>query len=154
MGKLICKSENGVEISFDINEKITVIGGYSASGKTYIINALKNAKKNSYNLYSNIDVSRYIIIDDELNISNVNNIKNDSIVFVDRYDSFSNESKQAIWDKMKKTSAIWVVMSRNPDFPNGLSCSIKSFKELTHSYGGKYIKFSLVDDKRLNNEIF
>ena len=46
MGKIICKSENGIDIEFNINERITVIEGPAASGKTYVINAIKNFKKN------------------------------------------------------------------------------------------------------------
>lgn len=46
--------------------------------------------------------------------------------------------------KMTETKTIWIIMTRNPDFPSGISCSTKSFKELQYTKNNKHIQFRLI----------
>lgn len=147
MGEIICNSINGIDLNLKIDERITVIGGLSGSGKTYLINEIKNIIKNPNSHTINVDISRFTVIDDELNISNVIGINDNTIVFVDRYDSFAKTSRIKIWEKMQTTKAIWVIVTRNPDFPKGLCCSTKSFKELKYISDKKHIQLYFVDEQ-------
>ena len=131
MIELICNNAySNIKISLNIEERITVIGGNSGSGKTLMFNAIKDANVNSMMVECNVDSSRFIILSDEEDIGKLTEINDMSIVFVDRYDSFGNDIKSQIWKKMKITNAIWIIATRNPDFPKGLCCSNRSFTEL------------------------
>ena len=141
MGELIVKSTGGTNIKLELSDRLTFIGGESGSGKTYMIRTIKGVSRNSSSLKeSNIDVSRFVIIEDE-NSLQLKAIKDGSVVLIDRYDCFSQAAKKSIWNKMKKVKATWIVMTRSADFPAWSGFSLRSFKtlECKHKRNGRDI---------------
>lgn len=144
MSNLYIKSVANVVIDLAIKDRVTIIGGDSGTGRTYLTSIIKAAIKNrGFTLESNVDVARFVVIEDELNIENVNAIKEKSIVFIDRYDGYSEENKRRIWQKMKNVSAAWIIMSRYPDIPQyavngGARCEelkyVKNQSEITFCF--------------------
>ncbi|MBR1453195.1 MAG: hypothetical protein IJ593_00900 [Lachnospiraceae bacterium] len=125
------KERSGNEIDFDIKDRLTFIGGNSGTGKTFVIDIVKDMKLNGYEVGdSNVDPSRFVIIDSSLNIAVLKEVKDGSIVFIDNYDSFPEDSKKKVIKAMFKYAAIWIICTRYPKFPYGTCYSKDSYKEL------------------------
>lgn len=127
MGYIDCKTTIGDKIHLGINERVNFIGGESATGKTLLINSIKNIVKNPIVVSeSNVDISRFIVIDDELNLSVLNEVKDGSIVFIDRYDIYSENAIKKIEKKMQEVKAAWLIMSNYPRLSAGLGATFRS----------------------------
>lgn len=122
--------DNKVLMILEIDERITFIGGDSGTGKTFIIEALMDATKNPDIVKSEgLILDRIKVCASEDTTYSISNIKG-NIIFLDRYDNYSEETKKLIWKKMAKQDNTWVLMSRNPDIPKNYGFSEKSYKEL------------------------
>lgn len=138
------KSKMGIILKLLIQDRITFILGDSGVGKTFLIDVLKDAKKSPYSMKeTNLPLDKLVIIDDSLNISVLNDVKNGSVVFIDKYDSFRLEEKEAVLKKMANTDATWIIMTRNPIFPVSLGVSNTSYKELKTKVNGNDKIFEL-----------
>ena len=137
MSNLFYTSIDGIVIDLAIEDRVTLIGGDSATGKTFIINTFKNAIENKGVVKEcSVDISRFVIIDNTFSIENINLVREKSIVFIDKYDIFSKEQKKRIWDKMRNVSAAWIIMTRNADIPT---------RSIKGSYGRKELRINSVN---------
>ena len=134
MSKLIYISAiNNIKFDLDITARVTFITGDSGTGKTYLVSVIKKALLNKVaTKYCSINMNRFVIIEDDLTISNLVNLKDMSVVLVDRYDCFSIESKKKLWNKMKTANAAWIIMTRYLDFPQYAFKDMYSIEELEY----------------------
>lgn len=130
MSSIKMEISNKVSMQLEIDERITFIGGDSGTGKTFIIDALIDAIKNPDIVKSEgLILDRVKVCEDEDVVCSIPDIKG-NIIFLDRYDSYSEKTKELIWKKMAMKDNTWVLMSRNPDIPENYGFSKKSYKEL------------------------
>ena len=131
-------------MQLEIDERITFIGGDSGTGKTFIIDALIDAIKNPDIVKSEgLILDRVKVCEDEDVVCSIPDIKG-NIIFLDRYDSYSEKTKELIWKKMAMKDNTWVLMSRNPDIPENYGFSKKSYKELeTKEINGKTVIYTV-----------
>ena len=113
-------------IDIDIREKVTLIGGDSASGKTYFITRIKHyitetADRLVNGISCNVDADTLVIFEgsDLKQIQNYNN----KLIIIDRFDYLMSICKEQdyVKDLMDSDSNTYIVMSRN----------IKNFKHLS-----------------------
>lgn len=85
-GRLVANYRNIVSFNLDIRKPITQIYGDSATGKTLLVNFIKNEKRNSkFNAGGINDLSNIFVFDDIVTESNLSDIKN-SLIVIDRCD--------------------------------------------------------------------
>lgn len=85
-GRLVANYRNIVSFSLDIRKPITQIYGDSATGKTLLVNFIRNEKRNSkFNAGSINDLSNIFVFDDIVTESDLFDIKN-SLIVIDRCD--------------------------------------------------------------------
>lgn len=122
--------DNNILMALEIDERVTFIGGDSGTGKTFIIEALIDATKNPDLVRAKgLKLNRIKVCTNEDAIYGISNVKG-NIIFLDRYDNYSEKAKELIWRQMAKQDNTWVLMSRNPDIPQNYGFSRKSYKEL------------------------
>lgn len=85
----------GTELHIPIYDKITVITGDSATGKTKMmgfLKACKNARKNNTKIESSIDINDILLVSDEDMLKMIIE-KNESekIIFIDRFNNVYSE---------------------------------------------------------------
>lgn len=144
MSSIKMEISNKVSMQLEIDERITFIGGDSGTGKTFIIDALIDAIKNPDIVKSEgLILDRVKVCEDEDVVCSIPDIKG-NIIFLDRYDSYSEKTKELIWKKMAMKDNTWVLMSRNPDIPENYGFSQKSYKELkTKKTNGKTVIYTV-----------
>lgn len=123
-----------VDIELDIDERLTIIGGDSGTGKTYIVNALYGAVRNPGIIkIDGINTNKLVVCRDEDAILNIKN-KHKYFIVIDRYDSFSVETKKFIAKEMERCDCTWLIMSRYADIRTrfNIGYSTKSFKKLVY----------------------
>lgn len=111
---------NYVRFNIDINRRITIINGDSATGKSLLIQVLETiiTNKSFYaNDVSGFDINSFILIKHPSELFKLQNIKHNFIV-VDRYDLFSLNEKEILWEKLKLNGNAWLIMARTGDIPN------------------------------------
>lgn len=85
-GRLVANYRNIVSFNLDIRKPITQIYGDSATGKTLLVNFIKNEKRNSkFNAGGINDLSNIFVFDDIVTESDLSDIKN-SLIVIDRCD--------------------------------------------------------------------
>lgn len=85
-GRLVANYRNIVSFNLDIRKPITQIYGDSATGKTLLVNFIRNEKRNSkFNAGSINDLSNIFVFDDIVTESDLSDIKN-SLIVIDRCD--------------------------------------------------------------------
>lgn len=85
-GRLVANYRNIVSFNLDIRKPITQIYGDSATGKTLLVNFIRNEKRNSkFNAGSINDLSNIFVFDDIVTESDLFDIKN-SLIVIDRCD--------------------------------------------------------------------
>lgn len=85
-GRLVANYRNIVSFNLDIRKPITQIYGDSATGKTLLVNFIRNEKKNSkFNAGGINDLSNIFVFDDIVTESDLSDIKN-SLIVIDRCD--------------------------------------------------------------------
>lgn len=130
MSKLELNLSKNSKASFDIDDRITFIGGDSGTGKTFTIDALIDAVKNPD--ISNIKKSildRIIVCKDEENLQSIRGCSG-KIIFLDRYDIFSEKAKAIMQEEMIRRDNTWIIMTRRPDFTINCGFSSNSYKTL------------------------
>lgn len=138
MSLITINAHDLLQINLDIKDRITIIMGDSATGKTYLINTIDAITKNPGTIkVSGIPENRLVVCKSESEVANILNCKHSSMIFIDRYDNYSTESKKKIINMMKTLQYIWVIITRNPDFPN-YGTSFESIVDLKRTeYGQK-----------------
>lgn len=117
-------------IDFNLRNRITFIGGNSGTGKTYIISLLKEYKRNKdMILKSNFNIDNMIFLEDESDISQLFSC-NKNLIFVDRFDIYSNKSKKLVYKKMSERNCTWIIISRRPSLPENYGMGLDSIVEL------------------------
>lgn len=85
-GRLVANYRNIVSFNLDIRKPITQIYGDSATGKTLLVNFIRNEKRNSkFNAGGINDLSNIFVFDDIVTESDLSDIKN-SLIVIDRCD--------------------------------------------------------------------
>lgn len=85
-GRLVANYRNIVSFNLDIRKPITQIYGDSATGKTLLVNFIRNEKRNSkFNAGGINDLSNIFVFDDIITESDLSDIKN-SLIVIDRCD--------------------------------------------------------------------
>lgn len=99
------------ELNIPIYDRITVITGDSATGKTKMmkfLDACKKAKKNQIKIEANVNIDDIILVDDEYTLQLMIE-KNESkkIIFIDRFNTlFSDE----LLKFMSKSDNMFIIM--------------------------------------------
>ena len=120
----------------DLTERITFIAGDSGTGKTYIVDALDDISKNpDIAKIEGIKPEQIVILKDSNDVHKLSNTAG-KIVFIDRYDIYTNEAKKKVWKALSSNQGIFIIMSRFPDIPYNFGFSKKSFKELKVNRAG------------------
>lgn len=101
----------GTELHIPIYDKITVITGDSATGKTKMmgfLKACKNARKNNVKIESSIDMDDILLVTDEDMLKMIiRTNEHEKIIFIDR---FNNIYSQELLTFMNHSKNIFVIM--------------------------------------------
>lgn len=126
----------------DINERITFIGGDSATGKTLLVNAMYDVMKNpSASNIRGISAQnvRACKGEDTLQLA-LNNKK--CLIVIDRYDIFSGKSRKILSKEIEKINYnTWIIMTRRPDFKFSYNPGVSAM-----SFGKLVVKKSNSDE--------
>lgn len=126
---------NDCEISIPIYDKITVITGDSATGKTKMINFIKaclNSVRNQAEIETSINLDDIIIIDDKYTMESV--IKNDEkkkIIFIDRFNILVDKN---ILQFIQKSQNIFILIGHRNLSELTMQDAVLIMKHDGHSY--------------------
>lgn len=104
------KAKSGVEITIPINNKVTIITGDSATGKTKMLNYLsKLLQDKSEIIESKVKLDKVFVCMEAPNLFKVvdKGIEN-CLVFIDRFDRISDDNKE-IYDFITNSSNLFVL---------------------------------------------
>lgn len=140
------------DIDISIDEMVTFIGGDNATGKTLLAKMLKNAKVNNLKAYKmyvdgqEYSFSNIFVYMNELEAKSIykSNVKN-KLIIIDRYDSFSKDTKKEIEKEINKNNNTWIIISRHPDLKVTRGISTNSFKNLVLKKENNKIKINIVN---------
>lgn len=128
--------ESNTVIELDLEDKLTFIGGDSASGRTYMTNLIFECLAGE--LEADVhggNLEDFLVCMNERELGQVTGKKN-KIIIIDRYDIYSRESKEKLRDAIEKEDNTWLIMTHNPDFEFSM-CSFKEVK--TRTENGKQV---------------
>lgn len=89
------KAKSGVCIKIPVNNKVTILTGDSATGKTKMIKYMKELSKDTNEIeHTTVNIDSFVFCDDIQDmINNINaNIKH-KVIIIDRFDTMSNNKK-------------------------------------------------------------
>ena len=129
MSNLRIKLKKDMYLDLEINDRITVIEGNSASGKTFFVDTIDMIVKLNLkdNVPSVITPDKFVVVKNEDSALRVKEAVN-KIIILDRYDMYSKKTKKMIHKKMKEQNNTWIFISRFPDMPVYGSATIKHLK--------------------------
>lgn len=131
---LSIKSKTVIELNLE--DKLTFIGGDSASGRTYMTNLIFECLAGE--LEADVhggNLEDFLVCMNERELGQVTG-KRHKIIIIDRYDIYSRESKEKLLDAIEKEDNTWLIMTRNTDFEFSM-CSFKEIK--TRTENGKQV---------------
>ena len=128
--------ESKTVIELDLEDKLTFIGGDSASGKTYLTNMIFECLAGEFEVdIHGGTLEDFLVCMNERELGQVTG-KRHKIIIIDRYDIYSRESKEKLLDAIEKEDNTWLIMTRSPDFEFSM-CSFKEIK--TRTENGKQV---------------
>ena len=112
-------------IELRLAERINIIRGDSATGKSFMTSQLQDIITNSgYDNITGTESGRLKVCSNEREVDSILN-QNNKIIIIDRYDVYSIEAKEKIQRDIERLTNTWIIITRKCDFklniPVGLS---------------------------------
>jgi len=119
-------------VNLDIKERLTFISGDSGIGKILIINMLYDIMKNpDASNITGISPNKIVVCKNEDSVKLIIN-KEKCLIAIDRFDIYSQDSKDIIQREIEKENNTWLIISRRPSFKfkKNVGASLSSFTTL------------------------